>query len=435
MNPPAGLPGPEGAGGDTAPRERALPWGIIQAAGAVLVLTLFLWELEGLLNPLLLYAVLMAFLIPYRGHPHQPLLVAVASGLTFLWVLGSLGTLLAPFLVAMGLAYLLDPSVDRLEARGIGRTVAIAILAGPALVLLTVLGIFGIPALGDQVSTLISQTPVLIDRLTEWAASLEQMLERLPWVGASIGEMVNQLDPQVVTQALEERRAEIARRAWEGVLGVGRGLGSALTVVSYVILTPVLTFYLLRDWDGIVSRTADLVPRPQREAVGSFFQDFDDHLSRFLRGQILVATLMGFLTAAGLWVWGFPYAILVGVLVAVFSVIPYLGLILSLLPAVIIALTSGQAVYSLVKVGVVFGVVQGLEGTVISPRIVGESVGLHPVWVLLAIAAAGFFFGFVGLLLAVPAAVGVKLLTLRLVERYRDSATYRGSLDEAGDAA
>jgi predicted PurR-regulated permease PerM len=171
---------------------------------------------------------------------------------------------------------------------------------------------------------------------------------------------------------------------------------------------------------------AGLLPLDRRAAVTGFVREYDRLLARYLRGQITVALTIGLITALGLWVARFPYAFLVGVAVAVFSVVPYLGLVLSLIPAVLIALMSGDVGLSLLKLGVVFGIAQGLEGAVVSPRIVGESVGLHPVWVVLALAAGGFYFGFVGLLLAVPGAVGIKLLVIRGVARWRASDTFRG---------
>jgi predicted PurR-regulated permease PerM len=394
----------------------------------VIVLVLFLFSLQqaGVLNPFVLYLLLVAVLLPFRSYRHQAELLGLATLLTLFWAVEALGSLLAPFLVAAGLAYILDPAVDRLEKRGVGRTVGIAILAGPALVGLGVAAVLGAPALGDQLLSLIRQMPVLVERLGELAVRLEESLVRLPWIGQAVGQFVADLEAQDVTATLEARREEIAQQIWSGVLGVGRGLNSALTLLSYLVLAPVITFYLLRDWDGMVARVNDLVPRKQQSAVASFFQEFDGLLGRFLRGQITVALVMGALTGLGLGLWGFPYAVLIGVLVAVFSVVPYLGLVLSLLPAIIIALTSGNVGYALLKVAVVFGVVQGLEGAVISPRIVGESVGLHPVWILLAIATAGLLFGFVGLLLAVPMAVGVKLLLGRVRDAYLASPIYTG---------
>jgi predicted PurR-regulated permease PerM len=201
------------------------------------------------------------------------------------------------------------------------------------------------------------------------------------------------------------------------------------TVIGYVALTPVLTFYLLRDWDRVTHGAAALVPEERRARIVGFAVECDRMISRYLRGQLTVAIAMGVITGLGLWIAGFPYAGTLGLIVGVFSVVPYLGLVLSLIPAIFIALVSGSVLSSLLKVAVVYGASQLLEASVISPRIVGESVGLHPVLVLLALALGGFFFGFVGLLLAVPAAAIGKLLVERALRRYLSSNFYRG--DEA----
>jgi len=149
-------------------------------------------------------------------------------------------------------------------------------------------------------------------------------------------------------------------------------------------------------------------------------------ISKYLRGQVTVALAMGIITGVGLWVARFPYAGTLGLIMTIFSVVPYLGLVLSLIPAIFIALVSGSVGISLLKVLIVYGLAQLLETAVISPRIVGESVGLHPVLVLLALALGGFFFGFVGLLIGVPAAAIGKLMIDRALSRYRTSAFYRG---------
>ena len=408
-------------------------WPMTQAVTVFMVLVFFLLALQAHLNPFLLYLVLLVLLLPNRGIRQHPLVVLVATLLTLLWILLSTGSLLAPFLVAFGLAFLLDPAVDRFEARGLGRTTSIALLMGPVLALLVVAAGLGVPALEAQAIELIRSLPVLLERLGNWALEMELELEQIPWVGPFVHEAAQGMNHDAIVAMLEERREQLAEQAWGAVLGVGRGVGFALTLLGYVVLTPVITFYLLRDWDRIVERLADLVPRPSLPEVSQFFSELDALLGKYIRGQITVAVLMGFLTALGLWVWGFPYAFLIGAVVTVFSVVPYLGLAISLAPAIIVALTSGEVGYSLLKVAVVFGVVQGLEGSVISPRIMGESIGLHPVWILLAIAAGGYFFGFAGLLLAVPAAAGFKLLAIRAVARYKASEHYLGHEEqEAG---
>jgi predicted PurR-regulated permease PerM len=409
-------------------------WFVTRSIVLVLVLGFFLFSLQADLGPAILYLAVLALLVPRAGVVStRVLLLWVTTALAAVWVLRSAGSILAPFVIALVIAYLLDPLVDRMQERGLGRTPSILVLVGPVLVLLLVgLGL-GLPALERQVEDLSQAAPGAVNRVVRWADETEDQIVRIPIVGPAIHERLTGLDPAAITQILQERLDDLAGRVWSGVLGVGRGLGLLVTLLGYTILTPVLAFYLLRDWDHLTRHLGDLVPPGRRDSVFGFVQEYDGLLGRYLRGQITVALLMGLLTALGLWVWGFPYAFLVGSLVAVFSVVPYLGLILSLLPAVIISLLSGDMGYSLLKVGVVFAVVQGLEGTVISPRIVGDSVGLHPVWIVLAITAGGYFFGFVGLLLAVPVAAGVKILISRGLALYRTSSVYLGAED--GSAA
>lgn len=400
------------------------PWPWVQAAAVLLTFAALLWAMQGILNPFLLFLVLVALLAPFRGLPGRALLLGVGGALTSFWLLETTGALLAPFVVALGIAYLVDPVVDRLEERGLGRTPAIALLALPVAGLLAVAIFVGVPLLGQQIGELIDRAPVLLERLSGWLERLQQRLRGVP-VGDQLIGRIEAIDGDMVVSFLEERRSELAERAWQGALGLGRGIGSALTVLGYVVLTPVLAFYLLRDWNRIVERLRDLVPPARRESWVGFAREYDTLLARYLRGQMTVAVTIGAITTLGLWIAQFPYALLVGVAVTIFSVIPYLGLVLSLVPAVLIALVSGDPGLSLLKVGVVFAIAQGLEGSVVSPKIVGDSVGLHPVWVVLAIAVGGFYFGFVGLLLAVPGAVGVKLLAQRGLERYRESELFR----------
>lgn len=405
------------------------PWRLVQAATLLLVAGFFLFSLRGLLNPFLLYAVLVVLLQPFRGRAGYSLILGVATVLAFLWVLDTTGSLLAPFILAFVLAYILDPLVDRVAARPrINRSIAIVLILVPALAGATALLVVALPALAGQISELIDEAPALLARLEAWTRALDAgtLGIDLPLVDEeALLARLQELDEETVVGFLEARRADIAGRAWSAILGLGRGLGSILTVLGYVVLTPVLMFYLLRDYDRIVERVADLVPAQMRGEAAGFFGEYDRLLSSYLRGQVSVAFIVGAITWLGLMALGFPYAFLLGVTVAVLGVVPYLGLVMSLIPAVLIALVSGNVLWSLGKVALVFGVAQGLEGAVISPRIVGDSVGLHPVWIVLALTLGGFFFGFVGLLIGVPLAVGVKLALVRLLERYKRSAFYR----------
>jgi len=398
-------------------------WRVVQRVAALLVLGLFLLSVRDLLNPFLLFWILVVVLLPFRDVQGHRLIVFVAAILMLYWLLVTTGFLMAPFVLGFVLAYILDPVVDLLERRGVGRTLAILLLALPVVGLGVVLLLFGIPALIVQVDQLIEAAPTLLQRVGGWVNALREriLLANIPGLDGDSLPDLRTLDPGQVVDFLQERRANLSMGVWTSVLGFGRGLGSVATLAGYVVLTPVLTFYLLRDYDKILVQVRGLLPRSREAAIVDFATEYDTLLAKYLRGQVTVAVILGLLTGVLLFVVRFPYPFLLGALVGVLGLIPFLGLVLSIIPAIIVALVSGNVATSLIKVAAVYGSTQILEGSFISPRIVGESVGLHPVWIVLALSVGGFFFGFVGLLVGVPAAVGIKLLVVRGLDRYRGS--------------
>jgi len=405
-------------------------WRWVEMAAVVLVLGFFLYATRAILNPVLLFLLFWAVLVPYRGKEGHGALLGVAALLTLIWLLSTTGTLLAPFVLAAVLAYVLDPLVDWMQTRRVPRFAAVLLLTLPALGMLALVVLVAVPAAARQLGAILADLPVFLERVASWIESPPAGLLALdlPLVDEdALLARLRAVDAEAVVGFLEARQSELGRWVWDGVLGLGRGIGSVFTVLSYVALAPVLVFYLLRDWDGITKGLGELVPADRRESVVSLAREADQLIARYLRGQLTVAVVIGLITGVGLWIVGFPYAATLGFIVAVFSVVPYLGLILSLIPAIIIALVSGSVGISLLKVAGVYGAAQLLEASVVSPRIVGESVGLHPVWVVLALALGGYFFGFVGLLIGVPLAAIGKLLIVRGFARYRASELYRGT--------
>lgn len=418
---------PPGAGpgsGEPASTWGLEPWRWVQAGAVLLVLVFFLWALRDLLNPFLLFWALVGVMVPLRRTRAFWPVVGTAAALTGIWLLRETGFLLAPFVLAFVLAYILDPAVGFLARGRMSRSVAIALLCLPFLAAGALAVGFGVPWVAAQVADASERAPDFLRQAADWFEGLGDRVAALdiPFVdSAVIADAIRNLDADTVVDFLQDNREAVQDRVWEGVLGLGQGVLSVAAVVGYVVLTPVLTFYLLRDYNHILSRLKDLAPEGRADALVQGVRQYDRLLAAYLRGQVTVSVLVGAMTALGLWITQIPYALLLGVIVAVFNVVPYLGVILSLIPALIIAATTGDPLISLLKVGVVYTVAQSVESAVLSPRIVGESTGLHPVWVLLALATGGFFFGFVGLLLAVPGAVGVSLLVGRFVERYRAS--------------
>lgn len=384
---------------------------VVLAAAGLLV-----HSVAPVLSPVVIYLLLLLLVSPYRGTREHVLVTTAATALLVLWLLNALGSILAPFLVAFALAYILDPAADALERRGVPRGVAVAILVVPVLAGVGLGLAFGLPALGRQAGDLVEQVPAALARIAAWLERTRMKLFELPFIpDRTVASL--RLDEARVAAFIQAQQQEILQRAWSAVLGVGRGFTFVLTLLGYLVLTPVVAIYLLRDFNRITSRAGSLLPARRREWWLGLAREYDHLLGRFLRGQVLAALIVGVLTWIGLLVLGFPYSGLVGAVAGVFNLVPYLGLIVSIVPVLVIALLSGSFLGSLLKAGIVFFVVQLIDSTVTGPRIVGGSVGLHPVWVMLALAVGSYFFGFVGLLLAMPAAVLLKLVVREALQR------------------
>ena len=413
-------------------------WPTIYAVVVLLTAAAFLVSVRVVLSPVIMYMVLLLLISPWAGNRYHVLTVTAATFLIGVWLLKTLGGLLAPFILAFVLAYILDPIVDRLERRGMRRAWAVAALAIPALALISVGLIFGVPAIIEQVNTLIEQLPAALQRGVTWLQNLRTrvLAGQIPLLrGEAFARTLESFSPERLAEYINQQQAALAARAWSAFLGVGRGVTIVLSIIGYVVLTPVLTIYLLIDFDRLTTRANGLIPRDKRDKWLPFMAEYNFLLSRYLRGQMLAALIAGVLTWLGLWILGFPYPALVGAVAGVFNLVPYLGLVVSAIPALIISLLSGNIIASLIKAAAVFGVVQTLDSSVVGPRIVGGSVGLHPVWVIFALAVGSFFFGFVGLLLAMPAAVFLKLIVRDAVARYRHSRVYEGDVKPAGEVA
>ncbi|MGQ0560486.1 MAG: AI-2E family transporter [Gemmatimonadota bacterium] len=404
-------------------------WPTIYVAVVALSAFAFLFSVKSVLSPVIAFLVLVLLISPWAGTRMHLLTIVAATSLLVIWLLATLGSLVAPFVLAFVLAYILDPLVDRLERRGLKRGLAVAVVFVPVLIVLVLAAILGLPALAQQVQQLIEQVPTALQRGITWIQNLRvrALNANLPFVtGEALARALDNFSPERVTDFINMQQAEIASRLWGAVLGVGKGIGILLGILGYFVLTPVLTIYLLKDFDKLVARASGLIPRDKRDTWIPFIVEYDRLLAGYLRGQILAALIVGLLTYIGLLLIGFPNPGVVAAVAGVFNLIPYLGLVVSAIPALVISLLSDDIVASLIKAAIVFAVVQTIDGTITGPRIVGGSVGLHPVWVILALAVGSSFFGFTGLLLAMPAAVLIKVIVRNAVERYRTSRVYEG---------
>lgn len=350
------------------------------------------------------------------------------------WVLGLvllsgvlaylLSPILTPFVISALLAYLGDPLVDRLEARGLKRTPAVVVVFCLLFVVLILLLLLLLPLIESQVSKLLRTLPGYLDWLR---------LNLLPQIQALLPDDVEVFDLNLVQRALAEHWREaggLVSQVWSSVSGSG------LAVFGWLVnlfLIPVLTFYLLRDWDHLVAGVRLLLPRSSEAVWVQLAQEADSVLGGFLRGQLAVMFALGTIYTTGLWLVGLDFALLIGMFAGLVSFVPYLGLIVGIVIAGFASVLQVQGFGDLPWVVAVFVVGQLLEGSVLTPRLVGERIGLHPVAVIFAVMAGGQLYGFFGILLALPVASVAMVLIRHLVERYRSSGMY-GLPIESGPA-
>ncbi len=337
------------------------------------------------------------------------------SSALFLGALYLLAPVLTPFLFAALLAYLGDPLIDRLEARKISRTWAVTLVFGALLLGLLLLLLFLIPLSAHQFKGLMERIPTYIDGFQSHV---------LPWLRDVLG-----IDPALFN--LDHLRGQVMAYAQElGDLATGllKSFRASSTAVfdwlANLMLIPVVTFYLLRDWDLLIAKIHDLVPRRIEPTISALTRESDEVIGAFLRGQFIVMGALSILYSTGLAIIGLDFSLLIGSLAGLVSFVPYLGLIIGIAAASIVALLQFHSVLSIVPVLVVFGVGQLISDFVLTPRLVGNRIGLHPVAVLFAVLAGGHLFGFFGILLGLPVAAVIAVVLRHAHDEYLKSIFY-----------
>ena len=326
-----------------------------------------------------------------------------------------LAPVLAPFAIAAVLAYIADPLVDRLEARNLSRTVSVTLVFVVLTLFATLALLLFIPLLENQITILAKKIPVYFEWLQQTA---------IPWLSAKLN-----LDESAFN--LGKLKSSI-QAYWQTAGGVATKLFSAVShsgfvlinVLANLLLIIVVTFYLLRDWDILMARLRELLPRRSETVIVQLAQQSDEVLGAFLRGQLLVMLALAVVYSTGLMIIGLDLGLLIGMLAGLVSFVPYLGFIVGIVAAVIAALFQFQELMPLVYVAIVFGIGQLLEGMLLTPLLVGDRIGLHPVAVIFAVLAGGQLFGFVGVLLALPVAAVIAVVLRYLHTQYKNSPLY-----------
>ncbi len=335
-----------------------------------------------------------------------------------LWLVWLLAPILTPFVIAALLGWLGDPLVDRLQRQGRSRNTAVA-LVFTAMSLLVVLAlVLLVPLIQRQILTLVQSLPGYRDWFIGTA---------LPWVEQRSGlEIAAWMDPARLIEWVRSHWQQAGGIATATLGYVSRSGFAMLAWIANIVLLPVLTFFFLRDWDLLVERVAALVPRNHEHTVARLARDSSAMLSGFLRGQFLVMVILGILYAIGLSVIGLDLGVLIGIIAGLLTFIPYLGPASLALLGTIAAVVQFGDWKHVAGVGVVFAVGQVIESYWLTPKLVGDRIGLHPVAVIFAVLAGGQLFGFLGMLLALPVAAVANVLLRFALEQYRASRVYAG---------
>ncbi len=338
------------------------------------------------------------------------LLTVMVAGLILL------KAILLPFLVGMAAAYLLDPAADRLERMRFSRTVATTVIAVGFFFVLAVVVLLLLPPLAAQAAELAAELPNYVEGLRD----------RLLPLLTSLVERFNLATDLSAEGLIKDQAGQAIGVVVGSVTRLLRSGVALLNLVALMFVTPIVTFYLLRDWDRMIARIRTLVPPGQLATFDRLGAQIDEVLAGYIRGQGMVCAFLALFYGLGLWAVDLRYGLIIGLLTGFFSFVPFIGMALGMVIGLSVAAFQFQDFWMILSVAAIFALGQFIEGNLISPRLVGSRIHLHPVWVIFSVLAGTALFGILGTLLAVPFAAVLGVFIRFALERYRQSALYHG---------
>ncbi len=328
----------------------------------------------------------------------------------------TLRSVLMPFVAGIVIGYLLDPWADKFEKMGINRT-ASTILVMLLVVLILVpslLMLLGI--IDDQLGHFIKAVP----------GYLSSLLKKLEPFFAEMQDTFPGLQPDKIKEYIQSNMSNGLKFLGNILRSLISGSFAFVNIMSLILITPVVAFYMLRDWDKFIANVDSLLPKHSKKAIEQQAREIDNILSSFIRGQLSVCVLLGTFYGLGLYFVGLDLGVLVGFLSGIISFIPYVGSIFGFVVSITIACAQFDTLLPIIKVISVFAIGQFIEGNFLTPKLVGDSVGLHPVWIMFALLAGGVLLGFLGLMIAVPVAAIIGVLVRHALINYKESSLYKG---------
>ncbi len=389
---------------------------------SVLLLAALGLGVQSVLSPFVAIAALVYLLYPLRKQELPRRLMVLGVIVFVLWFLYTILGILTPFLLSFLLAYILNPLVSRLERHHVPRWLSSLIIVIVMLGIVVLVALFGMPVVIQQFQGILNGLALIANDFAEMLRS-----------GAIFGFLARYGIPvekaqEVISQQLSPRLESILKTLFEAIFGFLTSLSSVALHIVNIIIVPFLVFYLLKDFPLVTHRFSMLVPRTRRGRFLQLWETVDHLMGKYFRGAVTVAIIQGAIATVGLWIIGVDYALILGIMTGLLDFIPYVGLLTSLVVASIVAIFSGGAVAAkIVAVVVLFLSQKVLEASVLGPRIIGHQVGLHPVLLILSLLVFGFFLGFVGLLIAVPATA----LVIALVKEWEQSSRIRRQAEGA----
>lgn len=344
-----------------------------------------------------------------------PLALAVVVGISLLFYL--LEPILLPFALGGLIGYLGDPAVDMLERHRLNRTLGVVVVFLVITALIVALVAFAVPLLLHQLDALVHKIPAIYAWLTQ---------EAVPWLQQRLNLPVERLPQLDWSGQLAEHWQSVGKVTAQTLKKItGSGTNLLLTLAN-LALVPVVAFYLMRDWDILVHKTLNLLPLAWQDQVAYMTSEANEVVGAFLRGQFVVMCALGVIYGFGLWLVGIQLALLLGLIAGLASIVPYLGFTVGILASFVAAYAQFQEWSALLWVALVFGVGQALESMVLTPVLVGDRIGLHPVAVIFALMAGAQVAGFVGVVVALPVAAVIMVFLRHAVNHYRASDVYGG---------
>jgi predicted PurR-regulated permease PerM len=364
---------------------------------------------------LLIGGLLLFFLFGFRSNPIAKRMIFVVFLVLLFYLFIKAQVIIFPFIVSFVIAYIFNPIASQLERWKIRRSLGTLFLLIITFSLLVVIGAILIPNLVQEIQELINQIPDLADQIAIFISrNLPKVLEFL--------HVDSNRFQQILLEKFPSGAEQVLLNLLKGITGIGTLLGRVLNVV----LIPILTFYILKDYERIYKWMLGFAPKKYRNSVYFYLWRMNRILGGYLRGQIIVCTIVGVLTGTGFAIFQIPFAVLLGVMVGIFNIVPFIGFYVSLFIALLAGFFTAEPLIAMAKIGVVFLVVQALEAYVLTPKIVGERVGLHPLAVIFSVLIFARFLGLWGLIIAVPTSALIKFL----LDEWKRREKWRNILEE-----